>query len=108
MSVIENMARNARLAAQTLRTLSVACRADALNRMAEKLIACKAEVLNANAADLAEAAHLSASFQKRLKVDEKVFDYMVKRLQEAAALPDPVGRILEERVMPSGLLVQRY
>ena len=101
------MARNARLAAQTLRTLSVECRAEALSRMAEKLVAVKEDVLKANAADLAEAAHLSAAFQKRLKVDEKVFDYMVKRLKEAAALPDPVGRILEERVMPSGLLVQR-
>ncbi|MBE6402471.1 MAG: glutamate-5-semialdehyde dehydrogenase [Lentisphaeria bacterium] len=107
MSVIENMARQAGIAARTLRTLSPACRADALNRMAGKLIACKDEVLKANAADLADAENLTAAFQKRLKVDEKVFDYMVKRLNEAAALPDPVGRVLEERVMPSGLLVQR-
>ena len=107
MSVIENMARQARIAARSLRTLSPACRADALNRMAGKLIACKEEVLKANAADLADAAGLTAAFQKRLKVDEKVFDYMVKRLNEAAALPDPVGQVLEERVMPSGLLVQR-
>ena len=107
MSVIENMARQAGIAARTLRTLSPACRADALNRMAGKLIACKDEVLKANAADLADAENLTAAFQKRLKVDEKVFDYMVKRLNEAAALPDPVGRVLEERVIPSGLLVQR-
>ena len=32
---------------------------------------------------------------------------MTKRLQEAAALPDPVGRIIEERTMPSGLKVKR-
>ena len=107
MSVIEDMARRARVAAQTLRTLSPACRADALNSMAGKLIACKEEVLKANAADLADAAELSEAFRKRLTVDEKVFDYMVKRLNEAAALPDPVGEILEERTMPSGLLVQR-
>ena len=107
MSVIEDMARRARVAAQTLRTLSPSCRADALNRMAGKLIACKEEVLKANAADLADAAELSEAFRKRLTVDEKVFDYMVKRLNEAAALPDPVGEILEERTMPSGLLVQR-
>ena len=107
MSVIEDMARRARVAAQTLRTLSPACRADALNSMAGKLIACKEDVLKANAADLADAAELSEAFRKRLTVDEKVFDYMVKRLNEAAALPDPVGEILEERTMPSGLLVQR-
>jgi len=107
MLSIEAMACKARLAAQTLRTVSPACRADALNRMADKLISCREAVLQANAADLAEASELTPAFQKRLRVDEKVFNYMVKRLQEAAALPDPVGRVLEERVMPSGLLVRR-
>ena len=107
MSIIQDMARRAKAAAQILRTVPQACRADALNRMADKLIACREAVLQANAADLAEAKELSAAFQKRLRVDDKVFNYMVKRLQEAAALPDPVGRVLEERVMPSGLQVRR-
>ena len=107
MISIEEMGRRARIAAQKLRSAAPACRAEALNLMAGKLIACRSEVLAANAADLAEAGDLSAAFKKRLTVDDKVFDYMVKRLQEAAALPDPVGRVLEERVMPSGLLVQR-
>ena len=103
----EDTARRAREASCKLRTVSPASRARALNLMAEKLIACREAVLSANALDLAEAANLSAAFQKRLKVDDKVFDYMVKRLREAAALPDPVGEILEERNMPSGLLVRR-
>lgn len=103
----EDIARRAREASSKLRTVSPASRAQALNLMAEKLIACREAVLSANTRDLAEAANLSAAFQKRLKVDDKVFDYMVKRLREAAALPDPVGEILEERVMPSGLLVRR-
>ena len=38
---------------------------------------------------------------------EKIFDYMVNRLKEAAALPDPVGNVLEGRTMPSGLQVKR-
>ena len=107
MSAIVELARKARAASAALRCVSPACRADALNRMAGKLLACKDEVLAANAADLADASGLSAAFQKRLKVDEKVFQYMVKRLQEAAALPDPVGRIIEARTMPSGLDVKR-
>lgn len=61
----------------------------------------------ANAADIAAAPGLSEAFKKRLQVTEKIFDYMVKRLQEAAALPDPVGKILEGRTMPSGLQVKR-
>lgn len=107
MISVEDMGRRAKLAAQMLRSVSPASRARALQLMADKLIACRQEVLAANAEDLAAAGNLSAAFQKRLKVDDKVFDYMVKRLREAAALPDPVGHIIEERVMPSGLSVRR-
>ena len=107
MGIAETMARRAGAAAHILRTVTPACRAEALNRMADKLIACKEAVLRANADDIANAGELTPAFKKRLTVDEKVFNYMVKRLQEAAALPDPVGRIIEERTMPSGLEVKR-
>jgi len=32
---------------------------------------------------------------------------MAKGLREVAALPDPVGRILDERVRPNGLKLQK-
>ena len=107
MTVIEEIAYRAKIASGLLRVIPSIARADALNRMAGKLIECKEALLKANAADLAGASGLSDAFQKRLKVDEKVFNYMVKRLQEAAALPDPVGRVIEHRTMPSGLDVKR-
>ena len=107
MITVEELAKRAKDAAQVLRTMSGACRADALNRMAGKLLACKEEVFTANAADLEAAPGLTPAFQKRLKVTEKIFDYMVNRLKEAAALPDPVGNVLEGRTMPSGLQVKR-
>lgn len=107
MTVIENMACAAKKAAQILRSAIPACRAKALAFMAEELINSKPEVLAANAADIEAAGELTPAFKKRLTVDEKVFNYMVKRLQEAAALPDPVGRVLEEHTMPSGLLVRK-
>ncbi len=107
MSTIEEMAKSARSAAAALRSARAEVRADALARMAEKLVDCREALLAANAADMAEAGGLSPAFQKRLRVDDKVFEYMTKRLREAAALPDPVGRVLEERTMPSGLHVKR-
>ena len=107
MTAIEELARRARAASGILRAAAPARRAEALKRMGEKLAECREAVLSANAEDMREAAHLSAAFQKRLCVDDKVFNYMTRRLQEAAALPDPVGRILEERIMPSGLQVKR-
>lgn len=107
MGVVENMARKAKEAARILRSCPPEARAKALNNMADRLIGCKADVLEANAADIAAAGELTPAFKKRLTVDEKVFDYMVKRLREAAALPDPVGRVLESRIMPSGLNVRK-
>ena len=107
MITVEKLAKRAKEAAQVLRTMSGECRADALNRMAGKLLDCKEALFAANAADLEAAPGLTPAFQKRLKVTEKIFDYMVNRLKEAAALPDPVGNVLEGRTMPSGLQVKR-
>ena len=107
MGIVENMAIRAREASRLLRCCSPESRAKALNSMADKLIECKQQVLDANASDIAAAGELTPAFKKRLTVDEKVFKYMVKRLQEAAALPDPVGRVLDARIMPSGLDVRK-
>ena len=106
---IEQIARRGKDAARVLAAASGTARAKALNAMADCLIDCKAELYEANRQDLeaSRAAGLSEAFQKRLAVTDKIFDYMVKRLKEAAALPDPVGRVLEGRTMPSGLQVSR-
>ena len=106
---IEQIARRGKDAARVLAAASGTARAKALNAMADCLIDCKAELYEANRQDLeaGRAAGLSEAFQKRLAVTEKILDYMVKRLKEAAALPDPVGRVLEGRTMPSGLQVSR-
>ncbi len=105
--MIEMIAKKAKDASQILKSVSGECRAKALSRMAGKLAECREELMKANQADLAAATGLSDVFRKRLAVTDKIFDYMVKRLEEAAALPDPVGQILEGRTMPSGLQVKR-
>ncbi|MBP5640447.1 MAG: glutamate-5-semialdehyde dehydrogenase [Victivallales bacterium] len=108
MTIVE-IAKNARDAAQTLSSSSGIARAKALNGMAEQLLSVKEELMAANAEDVAEAraAGISDAFVKRLAVTEKIFNYMVNRLREAAALPDPVGRVLMGRTMPSGLKVSK-
>ena len=104
---VSQLCQRAKAAAALLKTLSGERRADALNRMAGKLLACKEAVFAANQEDLAASPELTEAFQKRLKITDKVFDYMLNRLREAAALPDPVGRVLEGRTMPTGLQVKR-
>ena len=107
MIPIQEMASRAAAASLALKTVSGACRADALNRMAGALIRVRDSVMAANAEDLKAAGDLSEPMRKRLRITDKIFDYMVNRLREAAALPDPVGRVLEGRVMPSGLRVEK-
>lgn len=107
MNTIEEMCGRAKAAYQMLRSLSGKCRAEALDRMAGKVLARREAVFAANAADLAAAPELTPAFRKRLQITDKVFDYIVDRLREAAALPDPVGRVLEGRTMPSGLQVRK-
>jgi glutamate-5-semialdehyde dehydrogenase len=43
----------------------------------------------------------------RLQLDDKRIAAMAKGLREVAALPDPVGKILDERVRPNGLKLQK-
>ena len=43
----------------------------------------------------------------RLKLDDKRIAGMANGLREVAALPDPVGKILDERIRPNGLKLQK-
>lgn len=107
MANIREIAERAKAASLALRSLPGEKRAAALNCMAEKLLEVKDELLLANAEDIASAGDLPEAFVHRLRITEKVFKYMLNRLREAAALPDPVGRVLQGRTMPSGLQVKK-
>src|SRR5207237_4356800 len=76
--------------------------ADALEKNATSL-------KQANALDMDAGAKsgLSAAMLDRLKLDDKRIAGMAKGLREVAALPDPVGRILDERTRPNGLKLQK-
>lgn len=103
------MGQAAKNAARILATLSGAQRQNALAAMPKKLLSVKDELLEANAADVAAArrAGQTEAMVKRLLITEKIFNYMLERLQEVAELPDPLGRILEGHTRPNGLVVQK-
>lgn len=106
---LKAMAMAAKDAARDLATASGEARAKALDAMAGELLAVKEQLMAANAEDVRQARELGLpeAFVRRLAVTEKIFQYMVQRLREAAALPDPVGRVLEGRTMPTGLKVSK-
>ena len=80
----------------------------ALNAMADALIANEAAILAANALDL-EAARGTVSdvMLDRLQLTPARIAGMAQGIREVAALPDPVGMVLEEYRRADGLLIQK-
>jgi len=106
---VTEMAQRAKEAARKLAAIDGKLREKALQLMSVKLEDAKIDILKANKLDMAEAEEsgLSEPLLKRLEINEKVFAYMKKRLIEAAALPDPLGRVLQGHTQPSGLHVEK-
>ena len=88
--------------------LSSAQKNAALNAMADALLDNEAEILAANALDL-EAARGTVSdvMLDRLLLTSARIAGMAQGIREVAALPDPLGHILEEHTRADGLLIQR-
>jgi glutamate-5-semialdehyde dehydrogenase len=63
-------------------------------------------ILSANATDLEDYDGLPA-LRGRLRLDERRVEAMAVGLEEIAALPDPLGRVLAEWTRPNGLRFQR-
>lgn len=103
------IAEQAKRASVLLQKTSGKQRSKCLKVMAERFLFYKDEILDANNADVMEAEKngLSRPMIQRLKVDEKVFNYMHTRLDKVADLPDPVGKILQGHTEPSGLAVEK-
>lgn len=112
MSLLDDMtglAKRAKAASRALAALTTAEKNTALLAMADALDGCCAPLIAANALDLEEGKRLglSASMLDRLRLDEKRIAAMANGLREVAALEDPVGRILNDRVRPNGLRLQK-
>ena len=80
----------------------------ALHAMADALIAHEADILAANALDM-EAAKGTVSdvMLDRLQLTSARIAGMAQGIREVAALPDPVGMVLEEHTRADGLLIQK-
>jgi glutamate-5-semialdehyde dehydrogenase len=112
MSVSETvleLGRRAKAASRGLALLSTEEKNRCLIAMAEALEGRKDAIAAANAKDMEAAPGygLSAAMMDRLRLDEKRIASMAKGLREVAALPDPVGRVLDERVRPNGLKLRK-
>jgi glutamate-5-semialdehyde dehydrogenase len=103
------LGRQAKAASRQLARLSTAQKNGCLLAMAAALEQNRAAIQEANADDMEAAAKngLSNAMLDRLKLDDKRIASMAKGLREVAALPDPVGRVLDDRTRPNGLRLQK-
>ncbi len=104
---LEEAARAARAATSALAVAPRAVKDQALLLAAAALREREAQIIAANAEDIAAAPGLSPAFRDRLLLNAARIEAMAKGLEEVAALPDPVGRVLAEWQRPNGLRFQR-
>lgn len=99
----------ARSAARLLATTSSERKDAALLAMAGQLLSQREAILAANALDLAagEKNGLSPSMLDRLRLDTQRLSSMAEGIRTAAALPDPVGKVLKEWSKENGLTLRK-
>lgn len=107
-SVLE-IAKDARRASLELANVSASAKNKALKFIADFLLEDAKKIMAANAKDLesAAASGLSKPMLERLAINDKKIAAMVEGVNQVAALPDPVGEVIEETVRPNGLEIKK-
>jgi glutamate-5-semialdehyde dehydrogenase len=99
----------ARAAARALANAPAEAKNEAILAAARVLRRRAGEVLEANARDLAaaRAKGMAPALIDRLALDAKRIEGIAVGLEDVAALPDPVGRVLATFERPNGLTIER-
>ncbi len=108
-ALVHAKADAARHAAVALALCSTKVKNDALVQMARGLEEKTPALLEANRADLerARGRGLTRAFLDRLTLTDARIDDMAQGLRQVAALPDPVGEVVESWRRPTGLEISR-
>jgi glutamate-5-semialdehyde dehydrogenase len=103
------IAERARRAAIDLAAVPGSRKAACLRAAAARIRADVAAILDANRLDVAAAPGygLSPAAIDRLLLDPKRVEGIAAGVEAVAALPDPVGEVIEEAVRPNGLVVKK-
>jgi glutamate-5-semialdehyde dehydrogenase len=105
MSEVLQLAINAREASSSLAITSSEQRNRALLVMAHSLVAKQDDILAANEIDIneARARGTAEGLLDRLALDPARLKSMSEALRELAAMPDPIGEIVEGYTLPNGI-----
>jgi len=107
--LVTDMGQRARAAFAVLSNVTDEQKARALNAAAAKLRSDEAEILAANAADMerSRANGLSDAMLDRLMIDSERLEGIASAIEQVAALPDPVGAVIDRNERPNGLVMER-
>lgn len=106
-SIVANLGRRAKAAAQKLALATTEQRNQALIEAAKALRVRTSEILAANAADLDSISGKDAAFIDRLTLTEDRVAAMADAVDAIAQQPDPLGRALASFDRPNGLKIER-
>lgn len=101
---IADRARYGRLA---LAELTGADRRALLHEVADSIRAGAPTIIEANGRDLDAGADLAPALRDRLRLDQARIDAMARAVDDIADQPDPVGRVVEGRVLPNGIRLEK-
>ena len=109
MTTVEELGRRAKAASRLLATASTPSKNAALLTAADLLFERAAEIQAANDADLeaAAAGGMAAGPLDRLRLTDARLEGMAAGLRTVAALPDPIGEVLDGWKRPNGLEITR-
>ena len=108
MKSMQEILTGAKAAARKASALTSEIKNAALLAMADSLQAGTDEILKANQVDLENAKGVLPDVMlDRLRLDEKRISAMAQGIREVAALPDPIGEVLERNVLQNGLVVTK-
>jgi glutamate-5-semialdehyde dehydrogenase len=106
---LESLGARARAPTRNLATTRAEAKDEALLTAADLLVERVGDVLRANADDVAAAgaAGVTATVVDRLRLTAARVDGMAAGLRTVAALPDPVGSVVDGWVRPNGLRIEQ-
>ena len=103
---MKNLFQAARQASVQVARLTDAQRATALEAVADAIEAESAQLLAANAEDLSRMDPQNPLYD-RLKLSPERLAGIAADMRHVAALPSPLGRILDDRTLPNGLRLRK-
>lgn len=108
MTILETMGANAKTASRFLMTAG-AKKDIALKAIADALRLNSDKIIKANDIDIENGknAGLTASLLDRLRLSEERINGMADGVEQVAALPDPVGRIIDGKTLKNGLQIEK-